>query len=93
MIVMVKHYQLPTGKAVTHPVQLPDKFKTLYQDMISNHCRIESEILTTSELSVTIFNEQLEEDVDIEITSDNGSYISILKKAIIKLLLGEAWKI
>ncbi len=69
----VIQYLLPDGRAKNCVVRLPIEFNTYYECMLSYNCRLESEILSTGEVSVTVSNE--EGDVDFSITR-NGPEVS-----------------
>lgn len=59
---------------------MPDELHEAYTDMIASGCRLEAEVLSTGEVSVTVTNDDA--DVDIRVTRNDDSVVEALKTMI-----------
>lgn len=88
MQVNIIQYLLPDGRQRPMTVELPDVHKDAYQRMINSRCRFEAEILITNEVSVTIFDTDSEEDIDINISNNGPAVLTGMSK----MLERELWR-
>ncbi len=86
--VAVVQYLMPDGQREQTGTRLSRELEPLYRDMVKRGCRFEAEMLTTREISVTIFNIKDEEDVDISVTS-NGPEV---QAGMVAMLERQQWK-
>lgn len=84
----VLQYLLPDGRQKKINTELPAELESAYRDMLACGCRLEAEVLTTGEVSVTIFDLGTEDDRDISVTP-NGPEVPA---GMIAMLQREAWK-
>jgi hypothetical protein len=61
--------------------------ETEYASMQESDCRLEAEVLTTNEVSLTVFDQEREEDIDIEIVERGPA----VRKALETLLTRQRW--
>src|SRR5260221_6538289 len=83
----ITQYLMPNGKRIKSQTDLPISIKDDYDDMIKHGCRLEAEVLSTGNVSVTISDG--EEDLEIEII-ENGPEV---RKAIIDMIRRKPWKL
>jgi hypothetical protein len=83
----VIQYIRPHGEVKHEIAVLPNEYKELYDSMLAHGCRFEAEVLTTSQVSVTISDPKEELDLDISITF-NGPEV---QKGMIKMLERKSW--
>ena len=83
MIVEVIEFRLPNGRQIPHELEIDDKCKEKYEEIINMKCRLTSEVLQTGEVSQAI--EHSEFDFDIALTS--GKDFDENKKALENLIL------
>lgn len=73
------------SKSVT--TTLPIEVEPLYRSMLAAGCRLEAEVLTTDEVSVTVSNVVSEVDIDFSVTQ-NGPDV---QSGIVAMLRRESW--
>lgn len=83
MIVEVIEFRLPNGRQIPHELEIDDKCKEKYEEIINMKCRLTSEVLQTGEVSQCI--EHPEFDFDIAIA--NGKNLDENKKVLENLIL------
>ena len=76
----------PDGRKEYHTFKLPIEVEAYYKDMVDNGCRLESEVLTTGDVSVTISDG--ESDLDISLSQNNFK----LSDVIADMLKRQPWK-
>jgi hypothetical protein len=84
----IVQYMLPDGRKVNKETDLPILFEPLYRDMLDHGCRFEAEVLTTDQVSVTIFDPETEDDIDISIVK-NGPAV---QECMLAMLDRALWK-
>ena len=87
--VEVTQYLLPDGRQRKNIVRLPEDVQDQYADMLQHGCRLEAEILSTGEVSLTVCDMEEEQDIDIRIAR-NGPATT---QALIEMLNARAWRI
>lgn len=83
----VRQYLMPDGRLREVTTELPATLREAYMAMQQSGCRLEAEVLTTGEVSVTIFDPKEEVDVDIEVVP-NGPRV---QTAIAAMLNRNRW--
>jgi hypothetical protein len=83
----VTQYVLPNGRKKRSTTRVDEARFRHYLNMKDHNCRLEVEILTTREVSLSIHNTFTGEDIDIEIT-ENGHGV---KDALYRLLNRQSW--
>ena len=80
----------PDGRTVQQFTDLPVDLKQAYDDMVASGCRLEAEVISAdgSEVHVSIFDMQLDEDIDSDIIP-NGPAV---QDAIGGMLKRGLWK-
>lgn len=86
--VEVLQYLMPDGRTRPETTELPIAVKPLYNAMVASGHRFEAEMLSTGEVSVTIFCPASDEDVDIEVVP-NGPEV---QEALAKMLENRMWE-
>lgn len=84
----VIQYYRPGGWPEQTGTRLPREAEPGYRDMVACGCRFEAEVLTTGEVSVTIFNIKDEIDVDVSLTG-NGPAI---QAGMVDMIKRQLWK-
>lgn len=79
----VIQYLMPNGRRRHCKTDLPVDVKPAYEDMQQHNCRFESEMLTTGEVSLTIYDPDSESDIDIEVVK-NGPDIQTAMARMLK---------
>jgi hypothetical protein len=87
-LVEVTQYLLPDGRKRKNIVCLLEDVQDQYDDMLQHRCRLEAEILITGEVSLTIYNVEDEQDIDMRIVQ-NGPATT---QALIEMLKDRAWR-
>ena len=87
MIVEVIQYIRPSGKESKMTTNISDACEDLYGKMMNSKCCFAAEVLQTGEISLTIENKKIDEDIDGEIV-DNGPKV---QKALEKMLRRKKW--
>lgn len=88
MDVFLTQYLLPDGRKRETHITLPDEAERPYIEMLGYSCRLEAEILSTGEVSVTVFHVEEEIDLDIEVVP-NGPEV---QDALMKMLKRRSWR-
>jgi hypothetical protein len=83
---MVTQFLQPNGLQIMATVDLPMSVKANYLDMLQCKCRLEAEIISTDEVSLTVTSEEY--DVDIEVVG-NGP---VVIEALTRMLQRAHWK-
>jgi hypothetical protein len=63
MQIQVRQFIPPFGHQELRNAEIPDRYKQLYEEMQTAGCELQVEILTTSEVSLTVSDDM--EDLDI----------------------------
>lgn len=82
----VTQFVRPNGNKRMLYVDLPQDLHEYYVSMIGSKCRLEAEILTTGEISLTVSND--EEDIDCRIVQNEGDKPT---EALMSLLTQQKW--
>lgn len=80
-------YVLPSGFAKPVETDLPIEVEPLYKQMQRANCRLECEVLTTSEVSITVTHSKDKLDIDCSVTA-NGPAV---QAGIIEMLKRKPW--
>ena len=86
--VCVTQFLMPDGRPKQIETELPVETQPFYESMLKHGCRIEMEVLTTSEVSMTISDPVEEVDIDIEVVSNGPEVI----EALSRLLTRKSWE-
>ena len=92
MIIPFTQYMMPDGRKKKGEIDRPDSIGQKAADIIAHGYRFEIEMLSTSFISMTIFNIKTEEDDEIQVVS-NGPEVPIALDRMIErfaLLMEEA---
>lgn len=80
-------FMRPSGISKPVATDLPVEVEHLYRQMIEAGCRLECEVLTTDEVSVTVSNVSDEVDIDFSVTKNDQSVHS----GIVAMLRRRSW--
>lgn len=80
-------FMRPNGTSKSVTTTLPIEVEPLYKSMLAAGCRLEAEVLTTDEVSVTVSNVVSEVDIDFSVTQ-NGPDV---QSGIVAMLRRESW--
>lgn len=80
-------FMRPSGMSTPVATDLPVEVEQLYRQMIEAGCRLECEVLTTGEVSVTVSNVSAEVDIDFSVTKNDRSVHS----GIVAMLRRQSW--
>jgi pyruvate formate-lyase activating enzyme-like uncharacterized protein len=75
----VVQYLRPNGKTMLGTVEIGDEYEEAYRRMEGNGLRLESEVLTTGEVAITISDMCRGEDVDIEVVTNGPEVITAIE--------------
>ena len=75
-------YLLPNGRQVQTSIEVPDEISAMAQEIRARGNRFECEILTTGQVSLTVHNNQTEEDTAIEICANGPEVIKAVEKLV-----------
>ena len=79
----VIQYLRPDGRQVPVTTRLPVDTHDAYQAMLAAGCRLEAEVLMTSQVSVTIFDVKSEEDLDCRVV-ENGPAVQEAQSSMLR---------
>ena len=85
--VQVTQYISPNGRMRFTTTDLPIEYEQLYENMVSRKCKFEAEVLSTGEVSLTIFDMLRGEDADIRIV-ENGPAV---QETMARMLSSQLW--
>lgn len=83
----VTQFLRPDGRQKKFTVEMPDELHEPYVDMVNSGCRLEAEVISTGEVSVTVTSD--EADVDIRVTRNDDSVVTALKE----MLQAQKWRV
>lgn len=69
-VASVTQYLRPDGRRRDSGFELPSEIKPLYDEMKKAGCWVEVEVLTTGEVSMTVFDPAKEEAIDMSVTQN-----------------------
>lgn len=87
MSIPFTQYMMPDGRKTYHEVKRPPEIEEMAHRVIADGLRFESEVLSTGEVSITVFDPRIEEDVAIEICP-NGPEIRAATDKLVKDAFG-----
>jgi hypothetical protein len=86
--VQITQYLCPNARKTKQMATLEADVQDEYEDMLKCGCRLEAEVLTTGEVSLTVWDEKKFEDIDIAIVQNGKEVLD----AIITLLKNKKWR-
>ena len=85
--VEVVQYLRSNGRKVLQTTELEGNLQSDYEDMQNHNCHFEAEVLKTGEVSLTIWNEVKEKDIDMILAMNSVD----VQKALTDMLQKKNW--